>query len=724
MKNKLFIYAVFAALLFAACKNDPESENPPAPKTVHVQDISIKNPINPVSLVKGTTYQVEAAVLPENADNKKISYTSSNKTLVSVNANGLISAENIGTATITLKAENISKTINVTVTAARVNVTGIDVSSGDENVSIVKGGTHKLSATVKPENATDKTLTYSSDREDIASVDTNGLISAKNVGTASVTIHAANNITKTISVTVTEAEVPVTDIEFTPHLPAGTLELTIGQVYKFGAKAMPNSATNKNLKFTTSDASTAWLCGDGNSSVKGEKEGTATVTIESESNPGVKKIVNLKIKPKPSIKINTSPALCEFNGGNSTFAVETLNGKLNYTTEVVGGGKKWLTINGKDSAGENEDTVRFTVNKNNTSWERTAYVKFKDADGKYIKSDTKGSNGKYDDMQVKLTQKKNDNPEVTIKWLYGITPPADGEKDKIEIPNTHPQEYHKQSYVFTWNETMTTTFFNTRKVTHTGAPHGGFPDGNQCWAKTDANMLHWWFEQNKENINRYKIKKNLTGDAAKPYEPFYTRGLADNMEHEKSSIANLYREKCINKGGDPGDGLKWYLFGLNGFRNAKNKNFSPALFKDVFNEANSPIKQPTIYTKKEFEDTIKDALDSKKAVGLNRYGTNTSQHAITLWGAAFDKDNNIVAIYVVDNNEKPNRVFPYGIWYQKGVDIYADSEPVPDQNNPHFYNPYFINYSSNTYDSSHYIGEITTLDKGEEQWQKWRDANP
>ena len=328
MKNKLFIYAVFAALLFAACKNDPESENPTAPKTVHVQDISIKNPINPVSLVKGTTYQIAAEVLPENADNKKISYTSSNKTVISVSANGLISAENIGTATITLKAENISKTINVTVTAAYINVTSIAVASGDENVSIVKGGTHKLSATVKPENATNKTLTYSSDREDIVSVDTNGFISAKKVGTASVTIHAADGITKTISVTVTEAEVPVTDIEFAPPLPAGTLELTIGQVYKFGAKAMPDNATNKNLKFTTSDSSTAWLCGDGNSSVKGEKEGTATVTIESESNPGVKKIVNLKIKQKLSIKIKTNPEMCESGGGNVSFTMETLNGKL------------------------------------------------------------------------------------------------------------------------------------------------------------------------------------------------------------------------------------------------------------------------------------------------------------------------------------------------------------------------------------------------------------
>ena len=606
----------------------------------------------------------------------------------------------------------------------RVPVTNIVVASADENVSIVKNSTRTLNASVKPDNATDKTLTYSSRNTNVATVDANGLISAKNAGSATLTISAADGVSKTIHVTVTEVkvEVAVTGIEFDPPLPTEPIELTIGQEYKFGAKAMPDNATNRNLKFTTSDSSTAWLFGNGNSSVRGEKEGTATVTIESESNSSVKKIVNLKIKQKPSIKIKTTPEMCESGGGNVSFTMETLNGKLGYTPEVTGGGAKWLNIAGKDNTDETTDTVRLSVSENKTAWERTAYIKFKDADGKYIKRDTKGSNGKYDDMQVKLTQKKNENPEVTIKWVHGITPPKDTEKRKIEIGST--RTYHEMSYVFEWYETTDTTFFNTRKVTHTGAQSGGFPDGNQCWAKTDANMLHWWFEQNKDNINQYKIKKNLTGDAAKPYEPFYTRGLADDMEHEKSSIANIFRKNFKNFGGNPANGLQWYLFGFDGLKNARPNTSSPALFKDVFNEANSPIKQPTIYTKKEFEDTIKDALDSKKAVGLNRYGTDTSQHAITLWGAAFDKDNNIVAIYVVDNNEKPNRVFPYGIWYQKGVDIYADSEPVPDQNNPHFYNPYFINYSSNTYDRSHYIGEITTLDKGEKQWQNWFAKHP
>ena len=708
MKNKLFIYAVFAALLFASCKNDPESENPPAPKTVHVQDISIKNPINPVSLIKGTTYQVEAAVLPENADNKKISYTSSNKTVISVSANGLISAENIGTATITLKAENISKTINVTVTSAYINVESIAVAPGDENVSIVKGGTHKLSATVKPENATNKTLTYSSDREDIASVDTNGLISAKKVGTASVTIHTADGITKTISVTVTEAEVPVTDIEFAPPLPAGTLELTIGQEYKFGAKAIPDNATNKNLKFTTSDSSTAWLCGDGNSSVKGEKEGTATVTIESESNPGVKKIVNLKIKQKPSIKIKTNLEMCESGGGNVSFTMETLNGKLDYTLEVTGGGAKWLNIAGKDSTDETTDTVRLSVSENKTVWERTAYIKFKDnSTNQYIKASDKK------DLEVKLTQKKNERPNVEIRWVHGVEKPENGEKVLVLDESGNPMKdngqtvYYNSNYVTVWKENENTKFFNVRKLhfvmRDTMAPYCyNSSDSNMCWAMTASNMLHWWVEQNKDLVNKYNPAYNF----------LYTKGLGNNEEYKKSKIASVFRYNCINRGNEIRNGLEGFLFSSGDVPFKKIAN--PKYFDKVFNKTNNIVTVETSYSKQEFERIVKDAFNSKKAIGLD-ISDGKNLHAITLWGAAFDGDENIIAIYVVDNNNPNNEMFTYGIRYQKN--IYADAEENY---------PYLINYAvkKSAIYINKYIDRITTLDKGEEQWQKWRDVNP
>ena len=686
---------------------------------------------NSLQLNIGSSYSLNAKAKPENATDNKLTYISDNEEIASVDTEGRITAKAVGNANITIKASNgVAKKITVKVVSSHIPVTGIRLSSSD--ISLMNGDTRQIGAYVVPENATNKKLTYSSDNQTVASVNAEGLITAKGIGSAHITIQAADGITKVITVTVTAVHISVTSIIFDPPLSIEPIELVIGQVYKFGAKAMPEEATNKKLKFETSNSSIAWLQGEGKSEVKADGIGEATVTITSDENPIIRKVVHFKMKQKPEIKIKTSPAECESNGGDATFTIETLNGKLDYTPEVVEGGAKWLSVAGKDHTDESTDTVHLTVQTNKTVWTRTACIRFKDnITNEYIKISSK----KY--LEVQLTQKKNDNPNVTMQWVYGITPPKEEEKEKIEVlKNGAPTgTYHNTNYVFYWPETQTTTFFNTRKLYYTGAPDGGASDIKQCWAKTDANMLHWWFEQNKDNIDKYKKKKDTEATAEgkvfdkAPYEPFYTRGLLDDQENIKSSIANLFREKCIDKGGDPANGLQWYLFGLNGFKNAKNKSYSPALFKDVFKKEHTPIERKTIYTKKEFEDTLKAAIQSHKEVWLTRYGTEGSQHAITLWGAAFDEDNNIIAIYVGDNNDVSNKIVPYGIWYKEKVDIYAETEPEPDPNDPHYndshyFNPYFFNYSNNSYNDNHYIGQIITLDLGEAQWAEWKRNNP
>ena len=682
-------------------------------------------PGDPLPLSIGGTYQLRAKVQPENATDKKLSYTSDNEGVVVVNDKGLITAKTVGSAKITVKASNgVSKEVTVKVTVEHIPVMDIALSPDETTLSLMNGETRQINAHVEPGNATNKNLTYSSDDETVAFVNDKGEITAKQVGNTGITITAADNpaVSKKLMLTVTKATVRVTSIEFNPPLPTEPIELVIGQVYKFGAKVTPDNASNKKLTFTTSNSSIAWLQGNGNSEVKADGIGEATVTITADDNPTIRKVVQFKMKQKPEIKIDAIFLSCESSGGEATFTVKTVDGKLDYTPEVVGGGtgeKAWLTFVRKDNTDANTDTVHLSLKQNKTVWDRTARIRFKDnITNKYIEISRK----KY--LEVQLTQKKNENPNVTIKWVYGITPPTNAEKEKIEIleKGVPTGKYHNADYAFYWAETLTTTFFNTRKVDYLHTPNSGDTDSNQCWAKTDSNMLHWWFEQNNEHVEKYIEKKGITvADTEKyhMYKPVYTRGLEDNQEEQKSSIANLFREKCINKGGDPANGLQWYLFGLNGFKNAKNKSYSPALFPDVFNEGNTPIERATIYTKKEFEDTLNAALASEKAVGLNRYGADGSQHAITLWGAAFDEDGNIIVIYVGDNNDVSNKIVPYGIWYKNGVDIYAETEPVIDSNDPHYFNPYFFNYSNNSYNDNHYVGQIITLDKGEAQWLDW-----
>ena len=711
MKNRLFICLAFAAIFLASCK--AELDDSSITKTVPVQDISITKPGTPLSLVKGMTYQIEAAVLPENASDKKISYSSSDKNIATVNEKGLISANSVGVATIMLKAaDGVSKSISVTVTSAHVTATGIDVAPGDENISIVKGRTYRLNATVKPDNATDKNLTYSSDHEDIASVDTNGLITAKKVGTASVTIHAANNITKTVSVTVTEAEVAVTGIEFDPPLPTQPIELGIGQEYKINAKVKPDNATNKHVHITNNSPDYIAVNGE---TVEGTKEGDAQVTVESASNPEIKKIIKFKITQKPSIKIRTTPALCESNGGEVTFTVETLNGKLSYKLDVVKGGSKWISFVSKDTSNSAEDTIKLNVSQNKTVWARTADIKFIDkSTNQYVKGDDKK------DLTVKLEQKANENPTVTTKWVSGVEKPNNGEKVPVLGEDGHPLQeggqtlYYNSDYVTVWKENENTKFFNVRKLhfvmRDTMAPYCyNSSDSNMCWAMTASNMLHWWGEQNKALINRYKNKYGST------YDFSYTKGLQDDQEYEKSKIAALFRSNCVNSGNEIRNGLEGFLFSS---ANSPFKGIaSPKYFDKVFSKDNNIVNVETPHSKKEFERILKEAFNSKKAIGFDTRDGRGNLHAITLWGAAFDGDENIIAIYIADNNNPNNEMITYGIRYKK--DIYEENE---EENNY----PYLINYAvkKSIINIDKWIDRITTLDKGETQWQAWSNSNP
>ena len=134
---------------------------------------------------------------------------------------------------------------------------------------------------------------------------------------------------------------------------------------------------------------------------------------------------------------------------------------------------------------------------------------------------------------------------------------------------------------------------------------------------------------------------------------------------------------------------------------------APALFTDVFTKENTPIERINVHGKDDFNEIISSALRSKKAIGIDIWGTkggNEYGHAITLWGAGFDEEGNILIIYVVDNNFKENRIFPYGIWYKEGK-------------------PYLFNYGVNNFVENRYVGQVTTLDKGEAQWKEWFDKN-
>ena len=149
-------------------------------------------------------------MLPENADDKTVTFSTANKAVATVDASGKVTGVKAGTVKITATTSNgLKAECTVTVTNPVVRVTGVAIAP--KTASIAVGSTTPLTATITPENATDKTVAFSSSNDLLATVDTNGVVTgvkATEPDTPVIITVTTNdgNQTDTCAVTVTESE--------------------------------------------------------------------------------------------------------------------------------------------------------------------------------------------------------------------------------------------------------------------------------------------------------------------------------------------------------------------------------------------------------------------------------------------------------------------------------------------------------------------------------------
>ena len=163
------------------------------------------------------TCALHATVNPANATDKTVTWSSSDVKVATVDASGKVSAKAAGSATITAKAGGKSASVKVTVKTPVVPVSSVSLSGGTSSLEV--GGSTQFTATVAPANATDRKVTWSSSDAKVATVDTNGKVSAKAAGTVTVTAKAGGK-TASVKVTVTapKPNVSFTDVSgSTPH---------------------------------------------------------------------------------------------------------------------------------------------------------------------------------------------------------------------------------------------------------------------------------------------------------------------------------------------------------------------------------------------------------------------------------------------------------------------------------------------------------------------------
>ena len=137
-----------------------------------------------VTVKRGGTVELTATVLPEDAENKKVYWTSSDTSVATVDDRGLVRAVEIGTAEITVTTEDGSYTDTAVVT---VNLPLESISLDKQEFTLLKGETETLTVTFTPEDTSDdKTITWTSNKPAVATVN-DGIVTAVGVGRATIT---------------------------------------------------------------------------------------------------------------------------------------------------------------------------------------------------------------------------------------------------------------------------------------------------------------------------------------------------------------------------------------------------------------------------------------------------------------------------------------------------------------------------------------------------------
>ena len=232
---------------------------------VHVTGVSLNT--NALALHPNDEQVITATVSPSNASNKAVSW-SSNNTAVATVIDGTVHAVSAGTATITVTTQDGGFIATCSVSVTNVAVTGVSLNK--TSTSITRLDTEVLYPTVSPSNATNKNVTWESSNPSVATV-TNGTVTAVAVGSATITVRT-NDGGYTAFCNVTVTPIAVTGVS----LNKTSTSIYVGYTETLEATVTPDNADDKTVSWTSNDASVASVTSTGEVSAKAV--GTATIT--------------------------------------------------------------------------------------------------------------------------------------------------------------------------------------------------------------------------------------------------------------------------------------------------------------------------------------------------------------------------------------------------------------------------------------------------------------
>ena len=265
MKGRVVTDIVYPSVYYADYK---------APSTgVPVTGVDIDR--SSVSLSKGESLSLTATVRPADATDKTVTWTSSNIGVATV-SNGTVKAVGTGSATITVRTIDGGYTDTCSITVAGPSSVPVSSVSLDRTyLEMHAGGTYRLTATISPSDATDKSVSWASSNPSAAAVDQDGNVKAVSAGSATITVTTHDGSkTASCSVSVFSDSIPAKGIK----LNRASASLYEGGSIQLIATLTPSDSTDA-VAWKSSNANVATVDQSGN--VTAVSKGTATITASS-----------------------------------------------------------------------------------------------------------------------------------------------------------------------------------------------------------------------------------------------------------------------------------------------------------------------------------------------------------------------------------------------------------------------------------------------------------
>lgn len=255
---------------------------------------------------------------------EELIYTSSDSSIATVDSSGIITGRKEGKAIIKIELPKEKIYLEHVVIVKNVEVNKLSLST--DEIKIKVGTKMKIDVTIEPDNATNKSLTYTTSNSKIAIVNSNGIIEAKREGKCKITIKSNNGKEIILNVSVTAEIVNVKTI----NIDIPKKEINVGETVQLNVSILPSNASNKMITYETNNPKVATI--DSNGNIKGLSEGIATITAIANDGSNVKNSIIITVN---SIEVNKKRMVLEVGKSNTIIAnilpTNATNKTINYT---------------------------------------------------------------------------------------------------------------------------------------------------------------------------------------------------------------------------------------------------------------------------------------------------------------------------------------------------------------------------------------------------------